>query len=80
MYTKNSEEGWSHHQTLVPDDSHEMAEFGSAVNMTEDYIVVASGRADIGNTSCAGALAKQPKNGQCHWELGHYSNSVPNDL
>jgi len=57
-----------------------MAEFGSAVNMTEDYIVVASGRADIGNTICAGALAKQPKNGQCHWELGHYSKSVPNDL
>lgn len=80
IYAKNSEEGWSHHQTLVPDDSHEMAEFESAVKMTEDYIVVASGRADIGNTICAGALAKQPKNGQCHWELGHYSKSVPNNL
>nr|WP_271394078.1 hypothetical protein [Aequorivita sinensis] len=75
IYAKNSEEGWSHHH-----DSHEMAEFGSVVKMTEDYIVVASGRADIENTIRTGALAKQPKNGQYHWELGYYFKSVPNDL
>jgi len=56
IYTKDANGNWNYHQSLIPDDSKPMAEFGGAVKMTEDYIVVASGRADIGQTIRAGAL------------------------
>lgn len=56
IYAKDVNGNWSHHQSLIPDDSKPMAEFGGAVKMTEDYIVIASGRADIDQTIRAGAL------------------------
>lgn len=63
IYAKDSNGEWSHHETLIPDDSKEMAEYGGGVKMTDDYIVVASGRADIGSTIRAGALYVYDKNG-----------------
>jgi|26BtaG_2_1085354.scaffolds.fasta_scaffold00078_5 hypothetical protein len=68
IYEKNGEGQWEYLQSLIADDALEMAEFGGAVKMTEDYIVVASGRADIGSEIRAGALYVYNKSGQA-WDF-----------
>lgn len=68
IYEKDSDGQWQFLQSLIPDDGFEMAEFGGAVKMTEDYIVVASGRADIGTEYRAGALYVYDKNGSS-WDF-----------
>lgn len=68
IYAINRDGQWSHYQTLIPDDTQEMAEFGGAAKITEDYIVVASGRADIGTTIRAGALYVYDFNGST-WDF-----------
>ncbi len=68
IYEINRDGEWNHFQTLIPDDAQEMAEFGGAVKMAEDYIVVASGRADIGTTVRAGALYVYDYNGSS-WDF-----------
>lgn len=68
IYQKNNNGDWQYLQTLVADDAFEMAEYGGAVKMTEDYIVVASGRADVGSEIRAGALYVYNKNGNS-WDF-----------
>ncbi len=69
IYAKDDNGEWSYLQSLIPDDSMEMAEYGSAVKITDDYIVVASGRADIGNSIRAGALYVYDKNAEDTWDF-----------
>lgn len=68
IYELNRDGEWRHFQTLIPDDAQEMAEFGGAVKMAENYIVVASGRADIGTAIRAGALYVYDYNGSS-WDF-----------
>lgn len=63
IYAKDATGHWGHHQTLAAFDSKSMAEFGGGVKIGDDFVVVASGRADIGTVIRAGALYIYDKNG-----------------
>ncbi len=56
VYNKDNEGNWSFSQRLAATDPNEGAEFGGAVKISDEYLVVAAGRADVGSTIRAGAL------------------------
>ena len=56
MYSKDSQGTWSFAQKLEPTDLNAGAEYGGGVKFSDDYVVVAAGRIDIGSTIRAGAL------------------------
>jgi hypothetical protein len=58
---------WELMQKLVPADSQEMAEFGGGIKLGSDYLVVASGRADIAGQIRAGALYVYDLNDAHQW-------------
>lgn len=56
IYTKDSQGTWGYTQTLAADDPNDGAEFGGAAQFSDDYLVIAAGRADVETTARAGAL------------------------
>ncbi|MET3730764.1 T9SS type A sorting domain-containing protein [Moheibacter stercoris] len=56
VYQKNQNETWEFHQKIQAEDGHEMAEFGGAMKMGDNFLAIASGRADIGDALRAGAI------------------------
>jgi len=56
IYSKDSQGTWSYAQKLAATDSNEGAEYGGGVKLSEDYAVVAAGRADVNGVVRAGAL------------------------
>ena len=56
IYNKDSQGIWSYSQRLAANDPNEGAEFGGGVKFSDNYVVVAAGRADIGGAQRAGAL------------------------
>ncbi|SDX27918.1 T9SS type A sorting domain-containing protein [Aequorivita viscosa] len=56
IYSKDTQGTWAYTQTLSADDSNEGAEYGGGVKFSDDYLVVAAGRADVNGTIRAGAL------------------------
>lgn len=56
VYVKDNQGNWSYSQRLAAADPNEGAEFGGGVKFSEDYLVVAAGRADVAGTQRAGAL------------------------
>lgn len=56
VYVKDAEGVWSNSQRLTAFDPNDGAEFGGGVKFSEDYLVVAAGRADVQSTQRAGAL------------------------
>lgn len=56
VYAKNNQETWDFSQRLVADDPNAGAEFGGAVHLADDFLVVAAGRADVNGVVRAGAL------------------------
>ena len=56
VYKKDSGGAWSFSQRLAATDPNEGAEFGGGVGFSDDYVVVAAGRADVGGNIRAGAL------------------------
>ncbi|MCB0466243.1 MAG: T9SS type A sorting domain-containing protein [Aequorivita sp.] len=56
IYSKDAQGTWSYSQRLAATDPNEGAEFGGGVKFSDDYVVVAAGRADVGATQRAGAL------------------------
>lgn len=53
---KKTEAGWDFHQKFISPDVAEMAEFGGAMKMGDNFLAIASGRADIGDALRAGAI------------------------
>ena len=58
---------WDSLQKIVPEDGNSMAEFGGAMKMNENHLVIAAGRADIGETFRAGALYVYELNASQEW-------------
>src|SRR5690606_7272133 len=56
VYVKDNQGDWSYSQRLAATDPNEGAEFGGGAKFSEDYLVVAAGRADVEGTQRAGAL------------------------
>lgn len=56
IYNEDSQGTWSYAQRLAANDPNEGAEFGGGVKFSDNYVVVAAGRADVGSTQRAGAL------------------------
>ncbi|WP_026452457.1 T9SS type A sorting domain-containing protein [Aequorivita capsosiphonis] len=56
IYAKNNQETWDFSQRLAADDPNAGAEYGGGVKISDDYLVVAAGRADVNGTIRAGAL------------------------
>lgn len=56
IYSKDGGGVWSFSQRLAATDPNDGAEFGGGVAFSDDYVVVAAGRADIGANQRAGAL------------------------
>ncbi len=56
IYAKDDLGVWSYSQRLTAFDPNEGAEFGGGIKFSDDYLVVAAGRANIGTTQRAGAL------------------------
>jgi hypothetical protein len=77
VYTKDSQGVWGFSQRLAATDPNYGAEYGGAVKISDDYLVVAAGRADVGTTIRAGALYiyDQVNN---NWELN--TKLVASDL
>lgn len=69
IFKKNENDQWEVSQSFKAFDNIEMAEFGSAVEMSEDYVIIASGRADIDGVIRAGALYVYENNGTNNWEF-----------
>ncbi|WGF91696.1 T9SS type A sorting domain-containing protein [Aequorivita marisscotiae] len=69
IYSKDSQGNWMNSQRLAADDPNQGAEFGGGVKITEDYLVVAAGRADVGGTQRAGALYVYDYQNN-NWEFG----------
>lgn len=55
VYRKQND-NWVFSQKIVPEDGHEMAEFGGAVKLGNNTLVISAGRADIDETERTGAL------------------------
>ena len=56
VYSKDSQGNWSFSQRLIANDPNIGAEFGGGVKFSDDYLVVAAGRADVDSFQRAGAL------------------------
>ncbi|MDN3725492.1 T9SS type A sorting domain-containing protein [Aequorivita sp. SDUM287046] len=56
VYEKDGQGNWSLAQRLAAADPNQGAEYGGGVKFSTDFLVVAAGRADIGNAQRAGAL------------------------
>lgn len=69
IYKKNENDQWEISQSFKAFDNFEMAEFGSAVKMSEDYVIIASGRCDIDGVIRAGALYVYENDGTNNWEF-----------
>lgn len=68
VYSKDSQGAWNFTQRLAATDSNEGAEYGGGVKISEDYLVVAAGRADVDGVIRAGALYVYD-NINNNWEL-----------
>ncbi|WP_093144894.1 T9SS type A sorting domain-containing protein [Ulvibacter litoralis] len=68
VYSKDSQGAWNFTQELAATDSNEGAEYGGGVKISEDYLVVAAGRADVDGVIRAGALYVYD-NINDNWEL-----------
>lgn len=51
-----SDSGWEFAQKITANDAAEMAEFGGGMKLGENFLAIASGRADIGTALRAGAI------------------------
>lgn len=69
VYTKDNQGTWSYSQRLAAADPNEGAEYGGGVKFSNDYLVVAAGRADVAGTQRAGALYVYDYNNN-NWEFG----------
>lgn len=69
IYKKDAEGLWEATQSLKAFDSTSMAEFGSAVKISDDYVIIASGRADLGDTIRAGALYVYENEGNNNYDF-----------
>lgn len=56
IYTKDAQGNWNFTQRLEAFDPNEGAEFGGGAKFSDDYMVVAAGRADVDGMQRAGAL------------------------
>ena len=56
IYQKDNSGDWSIMQSLTADDPNFGAEYGGAIKISEDFLVVAAGRADVNSIIRAGAL------------------------
>lgn len=56
VYKKDENGNWELSQRIVADDAVEMAEFGGGVKLGDNFMVIASGRADINGVIRAGGL------------------------
>ncbi len=56
IYNKDAQGTWSFSQRLAAADPNDGAEYGGGVKFSDDYLVVAAGRADVAGTIRAGAL------------------------
>ncbi|AFU70566.1 secreted adhesin with an integrin alpha (FG-GAP repeat) and Por secretion system C-terminal sorting domains [Psychroflexus torquis ATCC 700755] len=56
VYSKDDRGVWSYSQRLAAFDPNQGAEFGGGVKFSDDYLVVAAGRANVENIERAGAL------------------------
>jgi len=56
VYSKDDQGVWSYSQRLAAFDPNEGAEFGGGVKFSDDYLVVAAGRANVESIQRAGAL------------------------
>lgn len=68
IYEKDEFGNWALIQSLQAFDSNPMAEYGGGIKISEDYLVVASGRADIETSIRAGALYVYENDGTNNWE------------
>lgn len=55
-FYRYNEGEWHFLEHLTAPDGHEMAEFGGAVKVLDNHLIIASGRADLGNLIRAGAV------------------------
>ncbi len=69
IYSKDSQGTWSYSQRLAATDPNEGAEYGGGVKLSNDFLVVAAGRADVGGTQRAGALYVYDYQNN-NWEFG----------
>lgn len=69
IYSKDSQGTWSYSQRLAATDPNEGAEYGGGVKFSNDFLVVAAGRADVGGTQRAGALYVYDYQNN-NWEFG----------
>lgn len=67
VYQKDGE-NWNLSQKIIANDAFEMAEFGGAVKLENNLLVIASGRADINGVLRAGGLYVYDLNGN-NWEF-----------
>ena len=56
VYSKDNQGNWSFLQRLAATDPNEGAEYGGGVAFSENFLVVAAGRADVDGVQRAGAL------------------------
>ncbi|QQX78103.1 T9SS type A sorting domain-containing protein [Aequorivita iocasae] len=56
VYSKDGQGTWGFLQRLAADDPNEGAEYGGGVAFSENFLVVAAGRADVAGVQRAGAL------------------------
>jgi len=56
VYNKDGQGNWAYAQRLAATDPNEGAEYGGGVKFSEDFLVVAAGRANIDAVQRAGAL------------------------
>src|SRR5690606_18373558 len=69
IFHRNGDETWDFNQKIVPEDAREMAEFGGGIKLGTDFLVIASGRADIEEEIRAGALYVYDLNDANQWYL-----------
>ncbi|WP_347374080.1 T9SS type A sorting domain-containing protein [Aequorivita sp. Q41] len=56
IYAKDNQGAWSFSQRIAADDPNDGAEYGGGVKFSDDFLVVAAGRADVNGVIRAGAL------------------------
>ena len=69
IYQKDSGGDWSIMQSLTADDPNFGAEYGGAIKISEDFLVVAAGRADVNSIIRAGALYVYENDGADNWDF-----------